>query len=464
MRSILFLLFVSLMKGCEAKAEPNGCLEGWAEFASKKPKLIGSNTAYPSRTDIRSTKKDEWENKVSISLYHDTINKTLMVTINQCKSTCTSDGEELILVVEKDGCPGPFNQTVYTTDETTITCDYPGKKNKSSVKFFCKDNDLICEDILSTNSSSKSNGTFTLTETSSDFSISISNVSKGDAGVYWCGAETSDGRYRAALRSIKLKVEEPKFFKRSPPIGQNFTYFCTFHNDTPKEIFICKGEDPSICPPLVTSTQPDKTGKFSMKKSESKGQRSKTDFNVSITVREVTANDSGIYWCGAESKDKTRSNVFFHKFSMTVVPTPTPTSGVSSTELNTSTPAEDNGGSNMLIPVTVSVAVLLLFVLILIIFYKRFTHSKNTRNGATAQDIKEDNIYAEIQAPASVHYSTIVFKNSSNKAGGDKLIVKPRSACEYSTVKHSDSPVYYTVNKPSTSSQDPLYSTVSNKW
>lgn len=111
---------------------------------------------------------------------------------------------------------------------------------------------------------------------------------------------------------------EPKFFKRSPTIGQNLTYFCTFHNDTPKEIFICKGEDPSICPPLVTSTQPDKTGKFSMERSEFNGEWSKTGFNVSITVREVTANDSGIYWCGAESKDKTRSNVFFHKFSMTV--------------------------------------------------------------------------------------------------------------------------------------------------
>lgn len=111
------------------------------------------------------------------------------------------------LFAEKDGCPEPFDQTAYTKAKTTITCDYPGKKNKSSVKFFCKDNDLICEDILSTNSSSKSDGTFTLTETSSGFSISISNVSKGDAGVYWCGAETSDGRYRAALRSIKLKVE-----------------------------------------------------------------------------------------------------------------------------------------------------------------------------------------------------------------------------------------------------------------
>lgn len=109
-----------------------------------------------------------------------------------------------------------------------------------------------------------------------------------------------------------------KFFKKFPTIGQNLTYYCTFNNDTPIEIFICKGEDPSICQHLVTSTQPDNTGKFSMRRSEFKGQRSKTNFNLTITVREVTANDSGTYWCGAESKDKTRSNVFFHIFLMTV--------------------------------------------------------------------------------------------------------------------------------------------------
>ncbi|KAM8757058.1 uncharacterized protein AB9X84_010037 [Acanthopagrus schlegelii] len=415
MRSILFLLIFSLMKGCEARSKPKGCPEGCAEFTSKKTKFT-----------------------------------------------------------EKDGCSGPFNQTAYTTAKTTITCDYPGEKNKSSVQFFCKDNKSTCEEILSTKSSSKSKGKFTLTETSSGFSISISNVSKGDAGVYWCGAKTSDGRCRAALRSIKLKVESITFFKKFPTIGQDFTYYCTSRNDTLTGIFICKGEDPSICQPLVNSTQPDKTGKFSMETSESSGQRSKTNFNFSITVRKLTANDSGIYWCGAESKDKTRSNLFFHKFSMTVVPTPTPT------------PAKDNDSPHVLITVTVCVAVLLLllFVLILILIYKRFTHSKNTRNGARAQYIKEDYIYAEIQERVqnpvkgnvvntvyasancptnpsdSLHYSTITFKNCSNKAGGDEMTIKSRSACEYSTVKYSESPVYSSINEPSRSSHDPLYSTV----
>uniref|UniRef100_A0A671UAG4 Ig-like domain-containing protein n=1 Tax=Sparus aurata TaxID=8175 RepID=A0A671UAG4_SPAAU len=301
------------------------------------------------------------------------------------------------LFAEKDGCMGPFDQTAYTAAKTTITCHYPGEKNKSSVKFFCKNKKLICEDILSTQSSSKSNGKFTLTETSSGFSISISNVSKGDAGVYWCGAETSNGRYRAALRSIQLKVE-----------GESLTAetFCFTHT-------------------------------------------------------------SGHFLC---------SVVYLA------------------------------GGSYVLITVTVSVAVLLLFVLILIFIYKskRLLICSQNRKHKHVRQIKphspsctdtvlflhsslKDYIYAEIQEPvqnpdsgdavntvyatancptnpsASLHYSTITFKNCSKEAGGDELIVKPRSACEYSTVNYSVSSVYSTVNNPSVASQDPLYSAVTNK-
>lgn len=40
--------------------------------------------------------------------------------------------------------------------------------------------------------------------------------------------------------------------------------------------------------------------------------------NATITVREVTADDTGTYWCGAESTDKTHSNPFFHRLVMTV--------------------------------------------------------------------------------------------------------------------------------------------------
>ncbi len=74
-------------------------------------------------------------------------------------------------------------------------------------------------------------------------------------------------------------------------------------------------------------------------------------------------------------------------------------------------------------------------------------------------------IYATVSFPTnpsdSLHYSTINFHNSLDKADGEALILKPSSAaCEYSTVKYSQSPTYSTVNQPSRPSEDPLYSTV----
>ncbi|XP_051272268.1 CMRF35-like molecule 8 isoform X10 [Dicentrarchus labrax] len=336
----------------------------------------------------------------------------------------------------------------------------------------------------------------TNTETNRGFSVSISNVSSHDAGLYWCGV--NKGNYQTGLRKIQLKVEDIRTFTKSPTIGQNFTYWCEYKNDPPIKKFICKGEDPSICQPLIT-TQQKKNTKFSMK--EDKEKR-----NITITVREVTADDSGTYWCGAESTDRRRSNTFFHRFLMTVVKTPTSTSPASSTQStpaspkrnvqtststspvsSTATSAERDGGSQVVITVGVCVAVLLLllFVIILILIYKRRSHSKHTRTGAAAQHTREDYVYEEVQVyvqkpdsgnavttiyatanfptnpSASLHYSTINFKNSSDKAGGEAVILKPSSsACEYSTVKNSQSPTYSTVNEPSRSPEDPLYSTV----
>ncbi|XP_026202963.1 uncharacterized protein LOC113153516 [Anabas testudineus] len=98
-----------------------------------------------------------------------------------------------------------FTQTTSRTAETTITCENTG--NKHDVQVFCKENDFICEEILSTTSVSKSNGTFTLIKSNSGFNISISDVSSQDAGVYWCGGKSNDGNYRAGLRKIQLEVK-----------------------------------------------------------------------------------------------------------------------------------------------------------------------------------------------------------------------------------------------------------------
>lgn len=66
-----------------------------------------------------------------------------------------------------------------------------------------------------------------------------------------------------------------------------------------------------MCKQLVTTTEPDVKQRFIMKKNSG---------SITITVREVTANDSGIYWCGARvpyKHNQTRDD-FFDGFNLTV--------------------------------------------------------------------------------------------------------------------------------------------------
>uniref|UniRef100_A0A8C9YN48 Immunoglobulin V-set domain-containing protein n=1 Tax=Sander lucioperca TaxID=283035 RepID=A0A8C9YN48_SANLU len=263
----------------------------------------------------------------------------------------------------------------------TISCD----KRKSEVMFFCKEKGSICEDILSTKSSLKSNGSFTLTETSSSFNMSIK-----DTGTYWCG-----------LLSFCLPTDTFTNFTKSLTVGQNLTYWCKYPEGTTIK-FICKGEDPSICKPIVSTAQSN-AGKFSMMDDKVK--------NITITVRNVTTEDTGTYWCGAERNDPKQSNPFFHRLMMIEY------------------------------------------------IYEEIQEQPHNPDSGNAMNT----MYATANFPtspsASLHYSTVNFKNHSDKAGAEILLTKPSSsACEYSTVKNSQSQTSSTVNQPS--SEDPLYSTV----
>ncbi|XP_050930245.1 uncharacterized protein LOC108901474 isoform X9 [Lates calcarifer] len=411
MRSFL-LLVLSLLTGCEATSELRGCVGGWIEFMCNYSTTTGQNQSF----------------------------------VIESPHLTTEDRR-------KNGCQKPFIQTAYRTAKTTIICDYPENKDKSRLKFFCKQTGDICEEILSTESSKRLNGRFTLRDNDRGFNISISNVSSDDAGVYWCGLKSNDKYHRAARKKIQLEVQGITNFTRSPTVGQNISYW-------------------------FSTTQPNMdNGKFSMK--DDTGKR-----NITITVRNLTTDDTGTYWCGAETTDKGRSNLFFHTLLMTVVPPSTPEPPPVPTTQSTTAPAQSRAGLQTVMIVIPCVAVLLLLLLLIsFLIYKRFSRSKNTKNEANAQHIREANIYEEIQEclqkpdtgntttiiyttasfpmnpPASLHYSTINFQNSSDK--GEARIPRPSSSiCEYTTVKSIQSPADSPVVQRSRSTEDPLYTTV----
>ncbi|XP_039476936.1 uncharacterized protein LOC116323901 isoform X5 [Oreochromis aureus] len=216
-------------------------------------------------------------------------------------------------------------------------------------------------------------------------------------------------------------------FTKSETVGKNFTFLCNYtQSEQSLTKFICKGDDPSACQTLANTNNTSKNERFSM-------NDNKTQTNISITVREVTANDSGTYWCGAESPNKQHSDMFFSKLFLTVVSATSSPTTVSSTTVSPS--------SGLLVePITLTLVCLsvLLFPVVLILIYKQ----KNTGTGTAPQHNREDCSYERIQEKLrktnsknlenpseSAEYATVNFQGCFDT-------VRPSTTtCEYTTVK-----------------------------
>ncbi|XP_035007762.2 uncharacterized protein LOC118104767 isoform X2 [Hippoglossus stenolepis] len=214
---IHLLVLALILTGCEAELEIKACTGGWFEFTCKCKMKCPTIDVKNPRRHITSTTVNTWEQDENISLYHDTENKVLRVKVTTLTSADSGDykckikkkSTKVELKLKNGGCQEPLHQTVYATATTTVTCNYTPKDEY--VFFFCKEEGSDCVDVFPTQSASWSNGKFTKTEIESGFSVSISDVSSQDGGVYWCGRKSAHRHYRSSLRQIKLevKISEP---------------------------------------------------------------------------------------------------------------------------------------------------------------------------------------------------------------------------------------------------------------
>ncbi|KAA0721742.1 Polymeric immunoglobulin receptor [Triplophysa tibetana] len=94
------------------------------------------------------------------------------------------------------------NKSVSVGDEVNITCQIPEEHNFSP-KLFCKeDENHICQTV------SRSEVKLNDFSDKSVFTVIISDVTVRDAGVYWCGAETShtDFTFISLTTKVQLKL------------------------------------------------------------------------------------------------------------------------------------------------------------------------------------------------------------------------------------------------------------------
>uniref|UniRef100_A0AAR2JPH5 Polymeric immunoglobulin receptor-like n=1 Tax=Pygocentrus nattereri TaxID=42514 RepID=A0AAR2JPH5_PYGNA len=248
--------------------------------------------------------QNEWQQNGGFSLYDDTSGKSLMVFFRNLTegtyrcgvdvSDFTEQYREVNVEVKEDPCCGKIiSQAGYIGETLTISCEHPPTL-RASLKHFCKeDENLICQDI-------RAAGKYSLSDHSQPglFTVTISNLTLSDAGVYWCGVETSEGHisYTSLTTRVQISIITSKVIGHE---GDAVEIRCPYDSKYKQNSkHVCKDEcctehSDSL---IAQRTTQNKTERFSVHDDITAGV-------FSVNISRVKAEDAGRYWCGVEAGD-----------------------------------------------------------------------------------------------------------------------------------------------------------------
>ncbi|XP_056622603.1 polymeric immunoglobulin receptor-like [Triplophysa dalaica] len=253
-----------------------------------------SNTKYVSKESDGCCERkypsvqDQWMDNGDVCLYDDTRAGVLMVYFRELNaghagtyrcgvnpSQYTDTFTQVQLDIKDDPVLSHWwvNKSVSVGDEVNITCQIP-EEHQFSPKLFCKeDENHICQTV------SRSEVKLNDFSDKSVFTVIISDVTVRDAGVYWCGAETShtDFTFISLTTKVQLKLI---IFGDEGGSAQIICPYDPIYNSTSKKLLKSCTDTNTLMEMNRWSVNDDMTASV---------------FSVNITG--LTAEDAGKYCC-----------------------------------------------------------------------------------------------------------------------------------------------------------------------
>ncbi|KAL2086267.1 hypothetical protein ACEWY4_017326 [Coilia grayii] len=181
---------------------------------------------------------------------------------------------------------------VFVGGVVIFECSYKAA-DKDKRKFFCKSDDAAC---FSSNAPRPTDPRVSLFDTNAGFfRVLITALVLHDSGTYDCVVEEAPNVYIRTAQTLEVNQHAlyMQSLVRSALVGKNITINCTYPassvNDTK---YLYKKERMSACPELASSLSPSRPGsKYSLADDTQ-------EHVTTVTIRKLTAEDDGVYWCG----------------------------------------------------------------------------------------------------------------------------------------------------------------------
>ncbi|KTF80769.1 hypothetical protein cypCar_00044369 [Cyprinus carpio] len=212
---------------------------------------------------------------------------------------------QLLLLVSVVACETKeiLTFTAHERGRVEIQCPYESRY-EAHEKYLCRGGcPRLYKDKVVESGSSARGERFSLTDnkTAHIFTVTISDLRTEDQGQYWCGVETGLRKWDV-FTEIHLEIKHVS--RVSGLSGQHLYIHCHNKSELKNDVkFICKGSDPSLCETsaIRASSEIKSNGRFSLSDNKSTGV-------FTVTITNLTEEDSGIYWCGAAQRGQEHKN------------------------------------------------------------------------------------------------------------------------------------------------------------